>query len=65
MRGFACLCSTCKQTAELIEHAVAMATEMFAAGAFLHQYDMYGLHRPAFVDAFATLEQVLKGYQEL
>lgn len=57
--------SACGSTAALLDRTLALATEMFDAGAFLHQYALYGLSRDGFLPAFAALEQLLRLYRDL
>eukprot|EP00948_MAST-09A_sp_MAST-9A-sp1_P004283 g4283.t1 len=50
---------------EPLQQVLTRAYEMFHAGAFLHQYEVYGMSRQRFVEAFASAEQILMNYQNL
>jgi len=49
----------------VLDATVGRAWSMFAARAFIHQYQQYGLTEEDFVDSFSCLEQVLATYKGL
>ena len=41
------------------------AWKMFSARAYLHQYQTFGLAQDDFLDCFASVEQIIKNYNEI
>lgn len=54
------LLSICRATSELLDRCLSAATDMLSAGAFVHQYEAYGLNVGQFRCALAQVEQVRK-----
>lgn len=48
-----------------LKYASMHAWDMFASGAYLHQYKKYGLTNDLFMDCMAAVEQVIHSYNSL
>lgn len=48
-----------------LDGVLSSAQAKFHAGAYLHQYAQHGVEQEEFVQAFASLEQVLLAYSQL
>ncbi|CAH1802305.1 unnamed protein product [Owenia fusiformis] len=48
-----------------LNHVISKAWGMFSSRAYVHQYTNHGMAEENFLDAFTSLEQVLKNYKDL
>jgi tubulin delta len=61
----AVLLSNSQAPLETLNGVVDKAWKMFASRAYVHQYLKHGMTEEAFVDSFATSEQIVANYRKL
>lgn len=48
-----------------LDNCMKKAWEMFHAGAYLHQYEKYGVQKDDFVDSLGAIEQIISDYSKI
>jgi len=61
----ACALSNSAGCVNPVARCVAKAREMFAIGAYLHQYKAHGVEQSEFAEAFRDLDQIVLNYRSL